>query len=250
MIESRKASRSNVKLRIANCGESNSGKTFSASLIANVINGGMKGVTIIDTEGRADLYHDHFPGYDIIEIKPPFLPEKLIEALDFCGKRGDKFVIVDSASDFWDQTLQIHKDIVGQNLKMSYYAWGKVTPRWDALRSAITNTPFHIITCWRMKDKLVKKGDELVVDGQRVVTRGGSKGVKYDYQLAFLIDENHKARVGKDNLHLFSDWKEAKLIDESVALKIKEWLNKGYQQKEGVKDERSKQSNPIGPTGP
>lgn len=227
-MESRKASRVNVKLRIANCGESNSGKTFSASLLAKTINNGsMNGVFIIDTEGRADLYSDFFPGYEIVDVKPPFDPEKLIEALDFCAKKGAKTVIVDSASDFWDRTIQIHREIVGTNLKMSYYAWGKVTPRWDNFRAAITNAPFHVITCWRMKDKVVKKDGELVTEGQRVVARGGNKGIKYDYHIAFLIDENHKARVGKDNLHLFSDWTDSKVIDESIGLKIRDWLNKG-----------------------
>lgn len=226
-METRKASRSNVKLRIANCGESNSGKTFSASILAKTIIGSMKDVIIIDTEGRADLYTDFFPGYEIIEIKPPFDPEKLVEAFALCAEKKAKFVIVDSASDFWDRTLQIHNEMVGTNRKASYYMWAKVTPRWDALRAAISNAPFHVCTCWRMKDKIVQKDGEMIVDGQRVVTRGGNKGIKFDYQIAFIIDENHRAKVGKDNLNLFADWKEPKVIDESVALKIKDWINKG-----------------------
>lgn len=225
-MEKRKASRENVLLRIANCGESNSGKTFSASLMAKVINGSMQGVTIIDTENRADLYSEEFPGADILRISPPFDPEKLIAALAKCAADKDKFVIVDSASDFWDRTLQIHSEMVGPNKNLSYYMWSKVTPRWDGLRAAITNAPFHIITCWRMKDKLVPKGDAMVNEGPRVVARGGNKGIKYDYQLAFIIDENHKAKIGKDNLNLFADWKEPRVIDESVALKIKNWINK------------------------
>lgn len=250
-MERRIASKKNVLLRIANCGESNSGKTFSASIIASVINDGMKGVTIIDTENRADLYSEHFPGATVKQIPPPFDPEKLIEALAECAKLGDKFVIVDSASDFWDRTVQIHGDIVGTNRKIAYYAWSKVTPRWDALRAAITNAPFHIITCWRMKDKLVNKDGEMVVEGQRVVSRGGSKGIKYDYHIAFIINDKHQALVGKDNLHLFSDWKEPRVIDKAVAEQIKSWIKQEQKpNNKGVQNERSKQSDSIGETGP
>ena len=238
-MERRLASREHVKLRIANCGESNSGKTFSASIIAKIVNGGhMKGVTIIDTENRGDLYDKIFPGVIIKRIEPPFDPEKLIEAFNECAKHKDTIVIVDSASDFWDRTNQIHKELVGTNLKLSYYMWSKVTPRWDALRAAITNAPFHVITCWRMKDKLVQKDGELVVDGQKVVARGGSKGIKYDYQLAFIIDENHRAKIGKDNLNLFADWREPRVIDDSVAMKIKEWIAEAQNKNKVVQNEQ------------
>jgi hypothetical protein len=228
-VEKVKASRNNTMLRIANCGESNSGKTWAALMAAQIINGGnMNGVTLIDTENRGHLYEDHFSGYSVMKIMPPFDPEKLVEAINQCAKDGDKIVIVDSASDFWDRTNQIHKEIVGTNFKLSYYLWGKVTPRWDALRAAITNAPFHVITCWRMKDKLVKNDQgEMVVDGQRVVARGGSKGIKYDYHVAFIIDEHHRARVGKDNLNVFSDWKDPKVIDKEIVMRMKNWLDKG-----------------------
>jgi hypothetical protein len=241
-----KASTDNIKLRIANCGESNSGKSYSAMLMANIINGGMNGVTIIDTENRGELYGRIFPGVDLLKLDPPFDPEKLIEALEVCAKKGDKFVIVDSASDFWDRVRQIHTDMVGTNLKMNFPCWGKVGPRWDNLRNAIRNAPFHIVTCWRMKDKMEMKNGEIIAAGQRVVARGGSKGIKYDYMLAFIIDENHKARVGKDNLHLFADWKEPAVIDEAVALKIKDWITN---KPKGVENVRSKQSDSVGPAG-
>ncbi|MFN9972688.1 MAG: AAA family ATPase, partial [Phycisphaerae bacterium] len=95
----RKASKENVRLRIANCGESNSGKTFSALILAQEIASSMSKVVIIDTENRADLYEEHFQGYGVIDIAPPFDPEKAIEALDECAKAGAEFVIFDSASD-------------------------------------------------------------------------------------------------------------------------------------------------------
>ncbi len=56
---------------------------------------------------------------------------------------------------------------------------------------------------------------------------GGNKGIKYDYHLAFVIDELHRAKIGKDNYNLFPDWKEPKMIDEEVCLKIKKFIDGG-----------------------
>lgn len=244
-MEKIKASRDNTMLRIANCGESNSGKTWAALMAAQAIMGSMAGVTLIDTENRGHLYEDHFSGYNVLKVPPPFDPEKLIQALAVCAKDGDKFVIIDSASDFWDRTCQIHQEIVGTNQKLAYYMWAKVTPRWDSLRAAITNAPFHVISCWRMKDKIVKNSSgEMVVEGQRVVARGGSKGIKYDYHVAFVIDDKHRATVGKDNLNVFADWKDPKVIDKEVVMRMKSWLDKGRI------NGGHKSGNATGPIGP
>jgi hypothetical protein len=242
-----KASSSNSKIRIANCGESNSGKTYTALLMAKYLNGGsMDGVVLIDTENRGELYEHYFSGYGIIKVDYPFDPEKLVDALKLCEKA--KIVIVDSGSDFWERTNQIHKE-VSATMKNTYYAWGKVTPRWDALRAAINNAPFHVITCWRMKEKLVKQGQEMVSDGQKVVARGGAKGILFDYTLAFTINDKHLATVRKDNLHLFADWKEPKMVDEKIALRIKQWLDRKPTKQGEEKNERSKQSNSNRPVG-
>lgn len=219
----RKASHDNVRLRIAMCGESNSGKTFSALLLAKAINGSLDKTIIIDTECRGDLYTKYYPGYSIYELTPKFDPEKAIAALDECAKAGMETVIFDSASDIWERTKQIHDEITGTNLKLSYYTWAKVTPRWDAFRAAINNYPGHVFSCWRMKEKLVQKDGAMVSDGNKVVARGGSKGIKYDYQIAFAIDDKHHAVVGKDNLHLFSDWTTPRIIDVEVGKKIRDW---------------------------
>lgn len=219
----RKASKENVRLRIANCGESNSGKTFSALILAQEIASSMGKVVIIDTENRADLYEEHFQGYGVIDIAPPFDPEKAIEALDACAKAGAEFVIFDSASDIWERTKQLHDEMPG-GAKMSFYNWAKITPRWDAFKAKINTAPFHIVTCWRMKEKLVAKDGQMVSEGLKVVARGGAKGIKFDYQIAFVLNDKHMAIVGKDNLHLFSDWEAPAVIDQSVALKIKNWI--------------------------
>ena len=52
----RKASKDNVRLRIANCGESNSGKTFLSFVLARQIATDMSKVVIVNTVNRDDVY--------------------------------------------------------------------------------------------------------------------------------------------------------------------------------------------------
>ena len=223
----RKAAHDNVKLRIALCGESNSGKTFSALILAQAISGNLKKTAIIDTECRGDLYSKHFVGYGISDFVSPFTPELAIEKINECAKAGIENVIFDSASDVWEGTLQIHSDLVGTNYKSSWPMWGKVGPRWDAFRTAINNYPGNVFTTWRMKEKLTPINGKMVNEGLKVIARGGAKGIKFDYQVAFVLNDKHEAVIGKDNLHLFTDWKEPSVITEAVGLKIKDWcLNK------------------------
>lgn len=213
-----------IYLRIAMCGESNSGKTFSIlTILMALLKGDLSKVYIIDTESRAALYRKIFPGFKIIPVRSPLDPEVLIEALKYCADQGAIAVIIDSASDFWDRAKQIHKELT-TNPKMAYYNWAKVSPRWDSMRQAINTAPFHVFSTFRMKEKFVVKDGEMVSEGMKVEFRGGSKGIKFDYQIAFALDENHKAKVGKDNLHLFPDWKESKVIDASVGDKLAKWL--------------------------
>jgi hypothetical protein len=224
VMEIKKASSNEAKSRIADIGESNSGKSWSAVLQAKALsNGDMSKVLVIDTENRGHLYAKEFPGFNVLKVSHPFNPEKLVEILSDAEVRKFTVVIIDSISDFWDQTLQLHREI-STSMKNTYYAWGKITPRWDALRSAVNNFPGHLISTCRTKDKLVQQGNEMVNTGPKAVTRGGNKGIKYDYQLVFLIDENHLSRVGKDNMNLFSEWKEPRLFMPADAEKIAKWF--------------------------
>ena len=102
--------------------------------------------------------------------------------------------------------------------------WGKVGPRWDAFRNAVNNYPGNAFTSWRMKEKLTPINGKMINEGLKVIARGGAKGIKFDYQVAFVLNDKHEATVGKDNLHLFTDWKEPMVIDKEVGLKLKNWL--------------------------
>ena len=209
-----------IYTRIALAGESDSGKTFSASILARELAAPNK-TLIVDTENRAKLYRTKFPGFQIATVEMPFDPEKLTTLLAKSKAEGIELVIVDSASFFWDRVNDIATEMES-TVKDKRRIWGKLTPRWDAFKNAINNAQLHVITTWKMKDVVpANAGDKPT---RRVVVRGGGKALKFDYHLVFMMNEQRQAVMIKDNYDLFSDWKEPKQITSDTGKAIAKWL--------------------------
>src|SRR6476660_5937503 len=101
-MQLRKATRKKAKIRLGLSAESGGGKTFSAILIAKGLCPDLSKVAIIDTEnGSADLYA-HLGNYQVLPLKPPFTPERYIEALTLCQGSGIEVIIIDSISHEWE----------------------------------------------------------------------------------------------------------------------------------------------------
>lgn len=210
-----------IYARIAFCGESNSGKTMSAMILAMELASSPDKISIIDTESRAKLYRKLYPGIKIVEIKGPYDPEKMIEALQTEVKAKAEVVIIDNSSQVWEQMI-LHADNMALTIKNSMLIWKKLTPRWNSYINAINDAPVHVLTTYKMKDKITQQGSQIVNLGKQVVSRGGNKAIKYDYQVVFTLGDDHKATVVKDNLALFGDTPPAMLTKE-VGKKLAKW---------------------------
>lgn len=211
-----------IYARIALCGESNSGKTYSACTLARQLASGPEKITIIDTESRAKLYRKIFPGIKIVEMRSPYDPEKMIQALQAEAKAKTEVVIIDNSSMVWEQIL-MHANEMLPTVKNKVTVWTKLTPRWQAYLYAINDSQLHIINTFKMKEKIVPSAGGVTNLGKQVVSRGGNAGVKYDYQVVFTLGDDHKATVAKDNLALFSDWDKPQIITEETGKKLATW---------------------------
>lgn len=80
-------------------GKSGSGKTMSALLFARGLVGEKGRVALIDSEsGRGSIFADIIPGgYNVIEIEPPFWPERYQSAFELAEVNADA-VVIDSLS--------------------------------------------------------------------------------------------------------------------------------------------------------
>jgi hypothetical protein len=98
-FEIKQATRGGIKVLCGMYGRSGSGKTLSALYLARGVAGPTGTITLIDSEsGRGSIFADMIPGgYKVIEIEPPFSPERYLEAFEL-AERDSAVVVIDSLS--------------------------------------------------------------------------------------------------------------------------------------------------------
>jgi len=228
----RKATRQKAKIRLGLSAVSGGGKTYSAILIAKGLCGDLTKVAIIDTEnGSADLYC-HLGDYNVLQLGPPFSPEKYIEAIKACEKAGMEVIIIDSITHEWDGKggcLEIIDQLTqASQSKNSYTQWAKITPRHQAFIDAILQSPCHMITTVRRKqDYEMTKGN----DGKLKVEKAGLKeitreGFEYELTVNLELDHGHHATASKDRTGLFMGKPEFRPSEETGKMII-EWCESG-----------------------
>ncbi|WP_272678537.1 ATP-binding protein [Providencia sp. PROV137] len=225
-----KALRKKAKLRLALTGPSGSGKTYGALEIAK----GLGGKTaVIDTEkGSASLYSDRF-NFDVLELDPPFTPERFIEAIGAAQEAGYDNLIIDSITHEWSGSggcLELLDGLAKAKYRgNTWSAWSEITPRHNAFLDAILRSDLHIIATMRSKTETaqVDKGN-----GKKGVDKLGMKseqrdGVEYEFTTVLdLNHETHTAMASKDRTGLFSN-AEVTHLNESTGKKLMDWLNDG-----------------------
>ncbi|MEQ5566342.1 ATP-binding protein [Providencia rettgeri] len=225
-----KALRKKAKLRLALTGPSGSGKTYGALEIAK----GLGGKTaVIDTEkGSASLYSDRF-NFDVLELDPPFTPERFIEAIGAAQEAGYDNLIIDSITHEWSGSggcLELLDGLAKAKYRgNTWSAWSEITPRHNAFLDAILRSDLHIIATMRSKTETaqVDKGN-----GKKGVDKLGMKseqrdGVEYEFTTVLdLNHETHTAMASKDRTGLFSN-AEVTQLNESTGKKLMDWLNDG-----------------------
>lgn len=218
----RQSQRKQAKIKMALQGSAGSGKTMSALLLAKgLTNDNLQKVSIIDSEsGSADLYA-HLGNYNVLNLQPPYTPEKYIEAIDVCLSAKMDVIIIDSISHCWDELIDFHSKLPGN----SFTNWNKVTPRQKAFIDKILQSPAHFIATMRTKQDYVLNQK----DGKFIPEKVGLKaiqrdGVEYEFTLVFDIDSKHFAVSSKDRTNLFNGKPEF-MINTSTGRKILEWCN-------------------------
>lgn len=224
----KKAERKQAKLRLALSGPSGSGKTTGALLIAKGLGGR---VAVLDTErGSASLYAD-ICDFDVVELGPPYAPERYIEIIQDAERAGYATLILDSITHEWNGSggiLEIVDNVTRAKFKgNSYAAWSEGTPRHQKFIDAMLASPMHIIVTMRSKTVYVEteKGN-----GKKTIEKLGAApqqrdGLEYEFTavLDLSVDKN-LAIASKDRTRLFHD---PFVISEQTGQMLLDWLNSG-----------------------
>jgi hypothetical protein len=218
-----RAERKNVKIKLGLQGSSGSGKTMSALLLAYGLTNDWSKIAIIDTENHSAELYSHLGAYNVLNLEPPFSPERYKEAIEVCKKAQMEVIIIDSISMEWDYVLEQHSQLAGN----SYTNWSKFTPRHHSFVQSILQANAHVICTLRAKQDYVlnEKNGKFVPEkvGLKSIQRDG---LDYELTIVFEIDIKHNAVATKDRTELFSGKTEFKISSET-GKEISEWCKKG-----------------------
>lgn len=225
----RQARRSATKLRLLLEGPSGSGKTYGGLTVAKGL--GCKRVIVIDTEqGSSDLYDTILP-FDVIDLSPPFTPEKYVEAIEAAEEAGADCIIIDSISHEWNGKggcLELVDEIARAKFKgNTWSAYSEITPRHRAFIDRMLRSSAHIIATTRSKTETAQVNEngrtKVVKLGMKAETRDG---VEYEFTTCLsLVHDGHFAVAAKDRTGLFSG--DPKPITVETGKRIAEWLSGG-----------------------
>ena len=146
-------------------GESGSGKTMSALLLARGFVGPDGIIGMVDSEsGRGSLYADVIPGgYQVLDLTAPFSPGHYIEAVNYVSKHA-KIGVLDSGSHEWEGiggVLDMAAEIESRSGK-GLHCW--IKPKLEHAKFMLTllQSPIPWIICLRAKHKSrqIKRFDE------------------------------------------------------------------------------------------
>ncbi|MDF1515859.1 MAG: ATP-binding protein [Anaerolineae bacterium] len=231
-VKFQKAKRTKVKARMAICGPTGSGKTFTALTAATAFKGDGR-IAVIDTErGSASLYSDIFD-FDVLEMDY-FDPLGYVEAIKSAeSTKIYSALVIDSLSHAWEGEGGA-LDQVDQNAARykgnSYAAWRTVTPKHRKLVDSMLQSNMHIIATMRSKmEYAIEKDDRGKTQIRRVGLQPVQRaGIEYEFTWVIDMDLEHNAVVNKSRAaHL------AELVvnkpDESWFNQFYDWLAKGVQ---------------------
>lgn len=239
----RPAVKEKLKARVALVGPTGSGKTFTMLRVARGIVGPTGKIAIIDTEyGKSRVYtrSKSLPDgeqFEVLDLRPPYTPDRYIGALQAAARAGFDIVGVDSLSHAWmgaggilDQVDRVAADAARKrNARQdNFSAWRDVTPQHNALVDALLSHPCHLIVCMRAKQayEITDReggGKKIEKLGMQAIQRDG---IDYEFDVVGDIDTDHALRFSKTRCNTL-DGKVIRLPDADLGRTIGEWLDDG-----------------------
>jgi len=228
-MQLRKATRQKSFMRLNLSAPSGAGKTMGALYMAYGLIDDWEKIAVIDTEnGSASLY-DHLGPFNVVDLEPPFTPERYIEAIDACLRASIECIILDSSSHEWNGPggcVEINEKLAQAKYKgNTWAAWMETTPRHDRFIQKVLQSKCHFITCTRSKMETVMGDDKKVKKvGMKDIQRDGWE---YELTVSLSIDrDTHCVTASKDRTELF-EGKEPFVITADTGRLIRAWCEKG-----------------------
>lgn len=214
-----RATRAQVKLRIALQAVSGGGKTASALLLAKgmVAELGRRGklpehldchIGLLDTERDSASLYSHLVEFDTLPLAPPYTVDRYLEGLTKLIRAGYSVIIMDQITHEWHGEggiLSWVRDIQAKGGN-EYTAWKKPSEAHDRFIDAILNCPTHIICTMRSKTAYeLERNDKGKLEPKRVGLQARQReGTEYEFTVVLdLASKTNEATCHKDRTELF-----------------------------------------------
>lgn len=218
-------------LRLGLDGAGGTGKTYTALNIAQHLG---SNIVVIDTErGRASKYARDF-SFSVVNLPPPFTPERYTAALQAALNAGADVVVVDTFSHVWagpGGVLEIvdTKTQASTNKNAFTSGWSDATPRLNKMVDAYLQAPVHLIFTLRVKTHYELQTNrngrlEPVKVGLAPIIRDG---FDYDMDVMGRMSTDHTLTITKTMCPLLEMDTRHPMPGHEFAETLLSWLNDG-----------------------
>lgn len=222
-MQLQKASRKKAKIKMGLQGPSGSGKTYSSLLLAYGLCNDWSKIAVIDSENHSSELYSNLGAYNVLQITPPYTPEKYIEAIQVCEKADMEVIIIDSITHEWEYIIEFHASLGGN----SFTNWHKIGLRHKEFINAMLKSKANIIATTRTKQDYVLNEKNGRIVSQKVGLKSIQRdGLEYEFTLVFDINMKNMASASKDRTNLFFNKPEIQLSVETGRM-IQQWCNEG-----------------------
>lgn len=226
----RPARREQAGLFVALAGGTNSGKTFSGLRLARGIAGPNGKIAAVDTEaGRMSHYAKDF-AFDVVNMQPPFRPERFAQAAIAAEEAGYAVLLIDSFSMEWvgpggvldwqDEEFRRMGSKEGARLA----SWIKPKMGHKAMIYSFLQRRIPIVFALRAEEKAEKIGDKIIKRWEPIC----NKAFPFEITVSFMLSASAKGvidldmpwKMEKDHQAIFSN---GDLISEAHGAKLAAW---------------------------
>lgn len=230
----RKATKELARARVAISGSAGSGKTMWSLQWATVLADGAP-IAVIDTErGSASLYADRF-AFDVLQMAPPYHPDRLVKALKEAEQAGYAVVVIDSLTHFWSGqggVLELVDEAATRFKGNTHAAWQVGTPIQQRMVDALIGHGGHVIATMRAKTEWVMEtGPNGKVAPRKVGLAPQQRSdIEFEFTLFMELEANsHRATPTKTRFGAFAGKVFEPNESEDAARQFAAWLNAGDQ---------------------
>ncbi|WP_346293972.1 ATP-binding protein [Sphaerothrix gracilis] len=215
----KKATKQQARLRLAICGASGTGKTYTALNVGQFLGAN---IALLDTEhGSASKYADRF-NFDVCELTD-FSPSSYIMALREAANADYDLIIIDSLTHAWYWELD-----AANSGKNSFTGWKEVRKLERALVDEMLSYPGHLIATMRTKTEWILEENER---GKQAPRRVGTapiqaSGIEYEFDLAGELDYHHILTISKSRCSELANTEHLN-PGENLADRLLAWLDSG-----------------------